>query len=214
MPVEGTIKIKVVDLPADIPDTRDFITPVPRGAEDNTASIQDITIKEYPNTTIDAQNPMNNVQDNGGVQVENDATKGNIRYAIAHNHSYSADKEQVNGGESNPDHFSRFEMNKEGKMLHKSADDMVIISKKNLNIYVENMVQQKINEKFTMICDLIQFKGDMRIEGDVHITGKVVTDNTITASEEITSGIIGLQSHHHEELNGTDDGLVTTSSKA
>lgn len=150
-------------------------TATPQSVNDKVA---EINITE-PKLTNDKAEPWYcEVKDNGRISIVSDATKGNEMFGIYHSPiphgGEDKDGTAVNSSQSsdmgNDPKVCRFEMNPQGEVIQKSVNNMYLISPENLKILVENTVQQKVAELWTLHCPLVQIKGDVRIEGKLLVT--------------------------------------------
>lgn len=196
----NNIIITVVDIPTEIPRAIPRAGSIP-SIEDN---IQDHKISEPASTSDKAEYPYAKVDQgiNNSVVIENDSTDGNRRYCITH--MAEAD---------NPSSLSRLEMNPNGDMIQKSANDYYIISKKNLLQYVENAVEQtikgylSINAPTILLKGNIRIEGNMQIEGDISQTGNYDIDGTLDSTTEVLADGVSLTTHIH---GGVESGGATT----
>ena len=75
--------------------------------------------------------------------------------------------------------------------------DIVLQNNGNLAATVGGNVQADVTGTVT-----VNAPAGTTINGPLHVTGPITSDKTITASDEIKSGDIGLQAHHHTEHDG------------
>ncbi len=213
------ILIEVIDEPLPKTITRGTISARGGQTNDIELDIAELEISEPAPTSDKAKSKSVRVDQGieNSVTIENDATPGNRRYSITH----MAD-------EDNPESISRIEMNPSGALIQKSADDMYIISKKNLLQYVENAVEQTIKGYLSINAPTILLKGNIRIEGDMNINGDITHNGNkdhyghttqegsqtstqeIHSDTEVSAKTIGLTTHKHTEVGGTDNGLSTS----
>jgi len=166
--------------------------------------VREINIMEPELTNEKAQAWYCDVKDNGRVSIVNDATKGNETYAIYHATepsggdgqgpaSVSQNKENPgpstmssspNDKKERPD-VSRFEFNPKGELIQKSTGDMFLVSSENLNMIVDNIVQQKVKQLWTLHCPVVQIKGDVRIEGRLIVTENAEFKQDVNATGEV-----------------------------
>lgn len=167
--------------------------------------VREVNILEPELTNEYAKSWYCNVKDNGRISIVSDATKGNETYAIYHttkpapsegkdNSAVEAEREKEtevpvtdpNAKKERPD-VTRFEMNPKGELIQKSSGDMFLISSENLNIMVENIVQQKVKQLWTLHCPVVQIKGDVRIDGKLIVSDGIVSYENIDAGGEVTA---------------------------
>jgi hypothetical protein len=159
-------------------------------------SAKDITIKEDPNTADKAAPGMCKVwqSPDGLITERKDYTKGNVSWDTS-----------VMTEKGNAESASRIHLGPTGICTMKSSSDMVMISKKNLQMYIENEVEQVIKTMYTLNCPTTKIVGDVRIEGDLYIVkgGKTVkiTSGTVTADVDVvaSSRAVSLEGHKHQQ---------------
>ena len=194
--------------------------PQPRASADD--SIREVNIVEPALTNDQAKAWYCDVKDNGRVSVISDATKGNETYAVYHSTKPSGgegkDSSAIetdpsqgaptpadpNAKKEKPD-VSRFEFNPKGELIQKSTGDMFLVSSESLNILVDNAVQQKVKEMWTLHCPVVQIKGDVRIEGKLLVTEKAEFKNDVRADGEVVANASAAESTLSQHVHPSDN---------
>lgn len=162
------------------------------------------------------------VKDNGRVSVVSDATKGNETFAIYHTTNPPAgegkDSSAIEGEREAPTTkpptqpndkketppVSRFEINAKGEIIQKSQGDMFLVSSENLSILVDNIVQQKVTQLWSLHCPVVQIKGDVRIEGRLIVTDTSEFHEDINAKGEVRANFGGAATTLSQHVHPSD----------
>ncbi|MCD6435189.1 MAG: hypothetical protein J7L15_02190 [Clostridiales bacterium] len=182
------------------------ITPTPRSGVGSGA--KSVALQEDPDTADKTEPAKSKVwqSPDGLISERKDFTEGNVSWGTT-----------VMTKKGDTESLSRISMGPTGITTIKSASDMVLISKKNLQMYIENEVEQTIKTMMTIHCPVTKIKGDVRIEGDLHIVGNITHNGNVdqtgsqVTSGEVTASGIKLSTHKHKEVGGTDSGMDTSS---
>ncbi len=129
----------------------------------------------------------------GLISERKDFTEGNVSWGTT-----------IMTEKGNNETLSRINMGPTGITTVKSASDMVLISKKNLQMYIENEVEQTIKTMMTIHCPVTKIKGDVRIEGNFHVIGNITHTGTQTTSDDVIANGISLVNHTHSQGKDSD----------
>lgn len=170
------IQIRCVDLPADISAPREMMTnwtlnsstATPRGIFGDI----DITIEEPLNFQDRTVYPYCKVWANSSITEIKDATEDNSTWAVYHSRVAKVGSEQPD-----PEDISRLEINKDGDIIVRSANDLMLISKKNLALYVEGIVQAQVKDKILLHCPDVTIVGDLNIDGIITTPFPIIAPN-------------------------------------